>query len=64
MGITGTPVVDVARGEIFAVADELSGSTPAHVLVGLNMYTGTTLMDEDVDPARPVHRRRSCSAPA
>jgi hypothetical protein len=50
VGITGTPVVDVARGEIFAVADELSGSAPAHVLVGLNMYTGTTLLDEDVDP--------------
>ena len=50
VGITGTPVLDVARGEIFAVADELSGSTPAHVLVGLNMYTGTTLMDQGVDP--------------
>ena len=50
VGITGTPVLDVARGEIFAVADELSGSTQAHVMVGLNMYTGTTLLDEDVDP--------------
>jgi PQQ-like domain len=50
VGITGTPVLDVARGEIFVVADELSGSTPAHVLVGLNMYTGTTLLDEGVDP--------------
>jgi hypothetical protein len=51
VGITGTPVLDVARGEIFAVADELSGSTPTHVLVGLNMYTGTTLLDENADPA-------------
>ena len=50
VGITGTPVLDVARGEIFAVADELNGSTPAHVLVGLNMYTGTTLLAKDVDP--------------
>ncbi len=50
VGITGTPVLDVARGEIFAVADELSGSTPAHVLVGLNMYTGTTLLAQGVDP--------------
>ena len=63
VGITGTPVLDVARGEIFAVADELSGGTPAHALVGLNMYTGTTLMDEDVDPpGQPTSR--SCSAPA
>jgi PQQ-like domain len=50
VGITGTPVLDVARGEIFAVADELSGGTPAHVLVGLNIYTGTTLLSENVDP--------------
>ena len=55
VGITGTPVLDVARGEIFAVADELNGSTPAHVLVGLNMYTGTTLLDEDVDPPGQTH---------
>jgi hypothetical protein len=50
VGITGTPVLDVARGEIFAVADELIGGTPAHFLVGLNMYTGTTLLDVNVDP--------------
>ena len=50
VGITGTPVLDVARGEIFVVADELSGGSPAHALVGLNMYTGTTLLDEGVDP--------------
>ena len=50
VGITGTPVLDVGRGEIFAVADELNGSNPTHVLVGLNMYTGTTLLDEAVDP--------------
>ena len=40
IGITGTPVVDTARGEIFVVADELVGGAPAHFLVGLNMYTG------------------------
>ena len=40
VGITGTPVIDADRGEIFAVADELVGGTPAHFLVGLNMYTG------------------------
>ena len=39
VGITGTPVVDAARGEIFAVADELVGGAPAHFLVGLNMYS-------------------------
>ena len=50
VGITGTPVVDMARGEIFAVADVLNGSTPTHLLVGLDMYTGSVLLDEEVDP--------------
>ncbi len=51
VGITGTPVVDVARGEIFAVADVLSGGAPAHVLVGLSLYTGTVLLGQvAVDP--------------
>ena len=40
VGITGTPVVDAGRGEIFAVADELVGGAPAHFLVGLNMFIG------------------------
>ncbi len=51
VGITGTPVIDAARGEIFVVADELVGGSPAHYLVGLNMYSGTILLDQDVDPA-------------
>jgi outer membrane protein assembly factor BamB len=50
VGITGTPVVDTARGEIFAVADELAGGHPVHVLVGLNIYTGTSMFAEAVDP--------------
>jgi PQQ-like domain len=50
VGITGTPVVDAGRGEIFAVADELVGGAPAHVLVGLDMYTGVSLLTESVDP--------------
>ena len=43
-------MIDTARGEIFAVADELSGGTPAHVLVGLNIYTGSSLLAQAVDP--------------
>ena len=50
VGITGTPVIDTARGEIFAVADELSGGAPAHVLVGLNIYTGSSMLAQGVDP--------------
>ncbi len=50
VGITGTPVVDAARGEIFAVADELVGGTPAHFLLGFNMYSGTVDLDVAVGP--------------
>jgi hypothetical protein len=50
VGITGTPAIDAGRGEIFAVADELSGGSPSHVLVGLNMYTGSSMMEQAVNP--------------
>jgi polyvinyl alcohol dehydrogenase (cytochrome) len=50
VGITGTPVIDPARDEIFAVADELVRGAPAHVLVGLSVATGKTEMSQDVDP--------------
>jgi len=50
VGITGTPVIDAARSEIFAVADELVGGSPAHFLVGLNLYTGTVNLDVAVNP--------------
>ena len=32
------------------MADELAGGVPAHVLVGLNLYTGVSLLNEAVDP--------------
>ena len=50
VGITGTPVIDRSRGEIFVVADEWDGSRPAHRLVGLSTGTGTVEMTQDVDP--------------
>jgi outer membrane protein assembly factor BamB len=50
VGITGTPVIDQARGEIFVVADVYANNTPAHYLVGLNVYTGSVELNEDVDP--------------
>ena len=50
VGITGTPVIDTARQEIYAVADELVNGTIAHHLVGLNMYTGALELDQPVDP--------------
>jgi polyvinyl alcohol dehydrogenase (cytochrome) len=51
VGITGTPVIDQSRGEIFVVADELAHGKPAHMLVGLSATSGKTEMTQDVDPA-------------
>jgi outer membrane protein assembly factor BamB len=50
VGITGTPVVDTARGEIFVVADELVDGAPSHRLVGLRTSSGKVLLDQPVDP--------------
>jgi outer membrane protein assembly factor BamB len=50
VGITGTPVIDRSRHEIFAVADELENGKPAHLLVGLNTANGHRELSQDVDP--------------
>jgi len=50
VGITGTPVIDQSRGEIFVVADELADGHPAHRLVGLGTTSGQVEMTRDVDP--------------
>jgi hypothetical protein len=57
VGITGTPVVDAARGEIFAVADEWNDGAPQHEFVDLDIYTGALLFHEPVDPpgSSPSH---------
>jgi polyvinyl alcohol dehydrogenase (cytochrome) len=54
VGITGTPVIDRARHEIFVVADELKNGRPAHVLVGLNTASGQVELSQDVDPPGQV----------
>jgi outer membrane protein assembly factor BamB len=51
VGITGTPVIDPARHEIFAVTDVLAGGKPAHRLVGLSTTTGARMLSVSVDPA-------------
>ncbi len=55
VGITGTPVIDLERGEIFVVADELVGGSPSHVLVGLDASSGTIEMTDAVDPPGALH---------
>jgi polyvinyl alcohol dehydrogenase (cytochrome) len=50
VGVTGTPVIDPARHEIFVVADELVSGKPTHVLVGLNSASGAIELTQNVDP--------------
>ncbi len=54
VGITGTPVVDLQRGEVFVVADAMVQGQPAHLLVGLSAVTGQVEMTERVDPPGAV----------
>ena len=55
VGVTGTPVIDVSRDEVFVVADELVGREVEHRLVGLNDHTGATMLNEPVDPPGTDH---------
>jgi outer membrane protein assembly factor BamB len=50
VGITGTPVIDPARQEIFVVADTGTAGRPAHMLVGLSTASGKVELRQDVDP--------------
>ena len=50
VGITGTPIIDPARGEIFVVADEVAQGLLVDVLTGLSTLTGQVEMTRDVDP--------------
>jgi outer membrane protein assembly factor BamB len=50
VGITGTPVIDPVRNEIFMVSDELVNGSPQHKLVGLSTSSGALELSERVDP--------------
>ena len=57
VGITGTPVIDPERNEIFVDADTLVGGPAAsggveaaHRLFGLNLFTGKIELDEQAMP--------------
>ncbi len=64
VGITSTPVIDTARSEIFVVAAEQSGTEATHRLIGLDLYTGTVLLNEAIDPpsvTSPAHELQRTS---
>ena len=48
-GILGTPVIDMVAKRIYAVA-EIDGATPRYHLFGLDLATGTTLLDQVLAP--------------
>jgi len=50
VGVTGTPVIDPQRHELFAVADQIVDGRIEHILYGLDLSTGKTLLAERVDP--------------
>jgi len=50
VGITGTPVIDTARSELFVVDTVASAGNAVHRLVGLDLYTGAVVLDEGIDP--------------
>jgi outer membrane protein assembly factor BamB len=54
VGITGTPVIDPSRDEIFVVADTLKNGGPSHVLFGLNITDGAIELTQSVDPPGSV----------
>jgi outer membrane protein assembly factor BamB len=51
VGVTGTPVIDPRRRELFAVALEMVGGAPVHVLVGLRLGNGAVELTQHVDPS-------------
>ena len=48
-------MIDEARSEVFVVADELVNGDPAHQLVGLDIATGRSELNQGVDPAGSTH---------
>ena len=54
VGVTGTPVIDPERSEIYFVADELVDGGPEHTLIGLSTTSGALELSERVDPPGSV----------
>ena len=64
VGITGTPVIDEARSELFVVADELVNGSPAHELRRAEHGDGQDGADPGRRPGGIDARPHCCSARA
>jgi outer membrane protein assembly factor BamB len=53
VGITSTPVIDAARGEIFTVADTWDGHSAHFVLYGFSILDGRQMLRRSVDVPGP-----------
>ncbi len=51
VGISGTPVIDPSRNEIFVVADKVVNGSPEHELLGLSTTSGAVEVTQRVDPS-------------
>ncbi len=58
LGITSTPVLDVATGVLYVVGEVSDGHGAVHhQLEGLNAATGAVVVSDDVDPPLPAGER-------
>jgi outer membrane protein assembly factor BamB len=53
VGITGTPVIDPARHEVFALVFELHGANPVHYMFGLGLKNGALMLREPLHTPTP-----------
>ena len=56
VGITGTPVIDAARREIFVMAFEIDHGVARHVLYGMSVTSGRVMMRRAVATPTPDQR--------
>lgn len=55
LGITSTPAIDTATHTVYVVAEvDAGGGTVHHVLTGLDLTTGRTVLSTSVDPPLPA----------